>query len=118
MDLIRWNLLGETLKQTKKDMEDFAARQGNYADVPTSVYWKVEDGENIIIKGFGHGLISPEEAAALKLEGYTEDKNFMKLDQKYIDALYVNDPDTKQFWPIMDEFINTSNNHLWNNYGY
>ncbi len=117
MDLIRWNRLGSALAQTKKDMTDLANRTGKYADVPTSVYWKNE-GENIIIKGFGHGLISDEEAEALKLEGFTEDKNFMKLDTKYIDALYVNDPDTKQFWPIMDEFINTSNNHLWNNYGY
>ena len=73
---------------------------------------------NGTLVGFGHGLISEEEAENLKLNGYTENKNFMKMDVKYIDALYVNDPDTKQFWPIMDEFINTSNNHLWNNYGY
>ena len=117
MDLIRWNRLGSALAQTKKDMTDFANRAGKYADVPTAIYWK-NNGEVIDIVGFGHGLISDEEAEALKLNGYTEDKNFMKLDTKYIDALYVNDPDTKQFWPIMDEFINTSNNHLWNNYGY
>ncbi|MDO4496650.1 MAG: RagB/SusD family nutrient uptake outer membrane protein [Bacteroidales bacterium] len=117
MDLIRWNRLGSTLAQTKQDLNDLANREGKYADVPTSLYWK-NDGETIDIKGLGHGLISAEEAEALKIAGYNEDKNFMKLDSKYIDALYVNDPDTKQFWPIMDEFINTSNNHLWNNYGY
>lgn len=117
MDLIRWNRLGSTLAQTKKDLTDLANREGKYADVPTVLYWK-NDGEKIDIKGFGHGLISEEDAEALKLDGYNEDKNFMKLDVKYINALYVNDPDTKQFWPIMDEFINTSNNYLWNNYGY
>ena len=117
MDLIRWNLLGKTLAQTKQDMKDFAARSGKYADVPTSVYWKNE-GEVILIKGLGHGLISEEDAENLKNAGFTEDKNYLKLDDKYIEALFVNDPDTKQFWPIMDEFINTSNNHLWNNYGY
>lgn len=117
MDLIRWNRLGSALAQTKQDLLDLANRQGKYADVPTSVFWKM-NGEVIDIKGFGHGLISKEEGEALKLEGYTEDTNFMKLDEKYINALYVNDPDTKQFWPIMDEFINTSNNYLWNNYGY
>ena len=117
MDLIRWNLLGSTLKQTKQDLMDLANREGKYADVPTTIYWK-NIGETIDIKGFGHGLISEEEAEALKMDGYTEEKNFMKMDVKYIDALYVNDPDTKQFWPIMDQFINTSNNHLWNNYGY
>lgn len=117
MDLIRWNRLGSTLAQTKQDMYDLANRQGRYEDVPEVVYWKNE-GENIIIKGWGHGLISPEEAEALKMDGFNEDKNFMKLDDKYIKALYVNNPDEKQFWPIMDEFINTSNNALWNNYGY
>ncbi len=117
MDLIRWNRLGSALAQTKKDMIALANREGKYADVPTAVYWK-NNGEVIDLVGFGHGLISEEEAENLKLNGYTENKNFMKLDTKYIDALYVNDPDTKQFWPIMDEFINTSNNHLWNNYGY
>ena len=117
MDLIRWNRLGSALAQTKKDMNDLANREGKYADVPTAVYWKM-NGEEINLVGFGHGLISDEEAENLKLNGYTENKNFMKLDTKYIDALYVNDPDTKQFWPIMDEFINTSNNYLWNNYGY
>lgn len=115
MDLIRWNRLGSALEQTKKDMIALANREGKYADVPTSVYWK-NDGEVIDIKGFGHEL--KEDPEELKLAGYTEDKNFMKLDEKYINALYVNDPDTKQFWPIMDEFINTSNNYLWNNYGY
>ncbi|MCF0194386.1 MAG: RagB/SusD family nutrient uptake outer membrane protein [Bacteroidaceae bacterium] len=117
MDLIRWNRLGSTLKQTKQDMKDFVARTGRYADIPTAIYWK-NDGEKIDIVGLDHGLISPERVEELKLNGYTEDKNYLKLDEKYINALYVNDPDTKQFWPIMDEFINTSNNQLWNNYGY
>jgi hypothetical protein len=37
--------------------------------------------------------------------------------QKYIDTFYLNDPDTKMFWPIWQVFVNSSNGML-NNDGY
>ena len=37
--------------------------------------------------------------------------------QKYLDNFYLNDPDTKMFWPIWQVFVNSSNGML-NNDGY
>ncbi|MDL2306306.1 hypothetical protein LJC72_13400, partial [Bacteroides sp. OttesenSCG-928-D19] len=37
---------------------------------------------------------------------------------KWISQLYVNDPDTKQFWPIWQVFLDSSNGKLTNDYNY
>jgi hypothetical protein len=46
----------------------------------------------------------------------TNAQNVAKV-QKYIDTFYMNDPDSKMFWPIWQVFINSSNGML-NNDGY
>ena len=50
--LIRWNLLGENLAKAKQKMADFQTRSGEYADVPTTLYYKYkEDNETLDIYG-------------------------------------------------------------------
>ena len=45
------------------------------------------------------------------------DDNNNKID-KYLQYLYVNDPDQKMFWPIWKVFIDSSNGLLKNDYDY
>ena len=46
----------------------------------------------------------------------TNAQNIAKV-KKYIDSYYLNDPDTKMFWPIWKVFVDSSNGML-NNNGY
>jgi len=116
MDLIRWNLLSTKLDEEKQELENLQNRTGEYADVPTTLYYKYEeDGYTLDIYGLNRGETGnpgPE---------YSE-FNFnepLALDE-IINTLYkpgVN-PDDKQFWPIWQVFIDASNGQLVNDYGY
>lgn len=117
-DLIRWNLLGTKLAESKAKLEQLENREGKYATLPKKVYYKTDEGgETAIIYGLNYGE-TDEIGASL---GYEFEKSW-KLNSetdlvKYWDALYLRNPDTQQFWPIWQVFIDNSNGAL-NNDGY
>lgn len=112
--LIRWNLLKTNLDEAKAKMTDFLNRTGEYADVPSTLYYKYKaDNETLEIYGLNRGEnVDPGvEYSAKDWNGLTEDQ---------INSIYkvgVN-PDERQFWPIWQVFIDGSNGKLVNDYGY
>lgn len=110
--LIRWNLLGTNIDLAKQKMTDLINRTGDYADVPSTLYYKyADDGETLEVYGLNRGETSDPgiEYSA---------KTWNTLDSERVNAIYVNNPDTKQFWPIWQTFIDSSNGLLVNDYGY
>jgi hypothetical protein len=126
--LIRWNLLGSKLEEAKAKMNALQDRTGEYADVPSTLYFKYKgdvapaptaakdawaDYETLIIYGLNRG----ETIAPTPPEDWTT-KAWDNLNDAKVNSLYVNDPNTRQFWPIFQVFIDASNNQLINDYGY
>ncbi len=112
--LIRWNLLGTNLVAAKQKMTDLMNREGDYANVPTDLYYKYKaDNETLDIYGLNRG-----ENVNPGVE-YSK-KDWTGLDSERIQSLFkvgVN-PDNRQFWPIFQTIINNSNGKLVNDYGY
>ena len=113
--LIRWNLLGDKLDEVKSDLEDLSARTGDYSNVPTTLYWKIDetDNESLIVYG-----LNRNEVDSPGPEYNTKEWNTLNPDK--INAIYkpgVN-PDSRQFWPIWQVFIDGSNGQLVNDYNY
>ena len=124
MDLIRWGELGSTLKATKAELKEYANRQGKYASLPEKLYL-MNNGEKLEIYGLELGDSEDYYKANLKDLGYVSKAWFTSTDEKtgevtnkftddYIEALFVNDPDQNQFWPIWSYFISNSNGMLSN----
>jgi len=115
-DLIRWNLLGVKLAEAKQKLQQLENRQGKYAALPANIYYKTAaDGEKVEIYGLNFGDTDAVGAAA----GYTSSKKWTMAassDQAtFWDALYLRDPNTQQFWPIWQYFLDNSNGKLNNN---
>ncbi|NJW52093.1 RagB/SusD family nutrient uptake outer membrane protein [Salinimicrobium oceani] len=114
MDLIRWNLLGEKLDEERQELENLENRTGDYANVPTTLYYKYEDdGYTLDIYGLNRGETGnpgPEYSAHPWDQPLEEIQNTL-----YKPGV---DPDAKQFWPIWQVFIDASNGQLVNDYGY
>lgn len=116
-DLIRWNLLKVKLDEAKEKMTRLSNLEGEYADLPIYLYWE-NQGEDLIIYGLNHGD-SDEEGEALGYASRTrwfgiDDKGVEKLPLGLIDAIYQNNPDENQYWPIWQYFIDNSNGMLTN----
>ncbi len=114
-DLIRWNILGETVKATVEKMRNLRNRTGEYADVPTMVYTRLVDGK-LEVYGLSRGEFGTPEG-----EGWEElDYDFITTVVKddLLNNFYINDPDTRQYWPIFSTDLDSSNGYLMNNYGY
>ncbi|HSR02227.1 MAG TPA: RagB/SusD family nutrient uptake outer membrane protein, partial [Methylophilaceae bacterium] len=110
--LIRWNLLQANMDDAKAKMTDLINRTGDYADVPTTLYYKyASDGETLEIYGLNRGEnVDPGVEYSTKTwTGFTTDQ---------VNAIYKNNPDTRQFWPIWQVFIDGSNGLLFNDYNY
>lgn len=111
--LIRWGLLKTKLDEAKEKMIRLRDRTGEYATVPTALYFKYNsDNITLDIKGLNRGEVGP-------FTGYTS-FNWNSLTDIKINSLYkagVN-PDNRQFWPIWKVFIDGSNGKLVNDYGY
>lgn len=143
VDLIRWNLLGSSMKAAKEEMELLAGRKGKYENLPKKIYYRTlaagqtpeagriwdapVAGETVEIYGLEMG--DTDEAGKADKQWTAnkawlitenketkEDESVMPIEQAA--SLYANDPDTKQFWPIWDTFISKSNGALVNDYGY
>ncbi|UPQ78832.1 RagB/SusD family nutrient uptake outer membrane protein [Flavobacterium azooxidireducens] len=110
--LIRWNLLKTNIDLAKEKLFRLRAREGEYADVPTTLYTQyAADNETLIIYGLNRGEINDPGT------GWTATPWTTLTDSK-INAIYRNNPDTKQFWPIWQVFLDNSNSTLVNDYGY
>lgn len=110
--LIRWNLLGLNLASAKEKMTRLRDRSGEYASVPSVLYFRyAADNETLIVYGLNRGESTNPGA------GYTS-FNWSSLSDSKINSLYRNNPDTKQFWPIWQVFLDASNSTLFNDYGY
>lgn len=112
--LIRWNLLGENLEESKTKMFNLKNRIGEYADVPSILYYKYEvDGETLDIYGLNRNETADPGTDYSQI-------NWNSLEDDKINSLFKVgvDPDDKQFWPIWQIFIDGSNGKLVNDYGY
>lgn len=112
--LIRWNLLGTNLNEAKAKLFNLQQRTGEYADVPTTLYFKyAADNETLIIYGLNRNETADPGAE------YTP-FSWTNLNDAKINAIYdvSSNPDNRQFWPIWQVFIDGSNGTLVNDYGY
>ena len=130
VDLMRWGKLSEKLAETKQKMIDLANRTGAYANYPAKLYYndgldaESTDADGYTLYGLEEGQTDAEGKAtyanntnAFYLTGDASSENDQKV-TKYINNLYINDPNTKMFWPIWRTFILGSNGQLVNNFGY
>ncbi len=120
-DLIRWNLLSKKLADAKTNLTALANRTGKYTGYPDKIYYKTAaDGESLVIYGLEKGQTDTEGAAL----GYTGNKGWFisnainTITPEKINSLYLRNPDERQFWPIWQVFIESSNGKLVNDYGY
>lgn len=119
--LIRWNLLKTKMDEAKTKMSNLRSQTGEYADVPSNIYYKyVADEDGKLTKISAYGLNRGETADMSgsytnSIMGYVGPT---KLDDTKINSLYTNNPDQNQFWPIWQVFIDASNGKLKNDYGY
>lgn len=120
--LIRWNLLSSKIDDAKARMTALRDRTGDYADVPATLYYKYvsdvsppdisneeewADFETLIIYGLNRDeTVNPGA-------GYTA-FSWTNLNDAKINSIYTNNPDTRQYWPIWEVFINGSNGKLTN----
>lgn len=120
--LIRWNLLGTKMAETKVKLTNLSKLEGEYADVPAKVYYRnvaIDASDKLDQKIEFYGLNRGETAnVSAEYSGSTEWVSTSKLKEEKIQSLFVNDPDKFQFWPIWQVFIDGSRGTLTNDYGY
>ena len=95
-------------------MLNLKLRTGEYADVPSTLYYKTKDDNvSLDIYGLNRGE-SVNPGAEYSAFSWT------KLDETKLNSLYKSsvNPDNRQFWPIWQVFIDGSNGKLVNDYGY
>jgi hypothetical protein len=111
--LIRWNLLKTKLDEAKAKMYELQDRVGAYANVPSTLYFKyAADLESLEVYGLNRGESAPQPSPEWTSKTWTN------LNDAKIETLYTVDPNTHQFWPIWQVFIDGSNGKLVNDYGY
>jgi hypothetical protein len=114
--LIRWNLLKTKLDEGKAKMYALRERSGEYADVPEKLYFEyADDDESLIIYGLNRGE-NEDKSGEFDFNGvYVSPEN---LNDAKIESIYAQDPNSRQFWPIWQVFLDGSNGMLVNDYGY
>jgi len=115
-NLIRWNLLKTKLDEVKTNMYALRDRTGDYTDVPEKLYYKyADDDESLVIYGLNRGEDEDKSGEYDFNKVWVSPANL--VDSK-IESVYTLDPNTRQFWPIWQVFIDGSNGKLVNDYGY
>lgn len=110
--LIRWNLLKTNIDLAKQKLYQLRERTGEYEDVPTVLYFKyAPDNETLIIYGLNRNETTSPGPEYSSVE-------WTNLNESKIEATYRRDPNTRQFWPIWQAFLDNSNGLLFNDYGY
>ena len=130
VDLMRWGKLSAKLAETKQKMTALANRTGDYADYPEKIYYndgldaESTDADGYTIYGLEKGQTDAEGKALyannsrlFNLSGDATSDNDQKV-TKYINNLYLNDPNSRMFWPIWRYYLTGSNGMLVNDYGY
>ena len=119
-DLIRWNRLYSALNAEKANLRNLASLQGDYAALSGNVWYREsEDGESLEFYGLGAGETSAPEG---NWEVVSEYVSSTKLKDADIDYLF-SQPDEdqlnrRQFWPIFQYIVDTSQKTLVNDYNY
>ncbi len=119
-DLIRWNRLYSALNAEKANLRNLASLQGDYAALSGNVWYREsEDGESLEFYGLGAGETSAPEG---NWEVVSEYVSTTKLKDADIDYLF-SQPDEdqlnrRQFWPIFQYIVDTSQKTLVNDYNY
>ncbi|MCD8262266.1 MAG: RagB/SusD family nutrient uptake outer membrane protein [Bacteroides sp.] len=114
-DLIRWNMLGEKMAETRQKMTDLKNYQGIYGDVPQTVYFRyLPDGETLEFYGFNRD----EQEAPSGDDWETVNWHDAAISELRISRYYLNEPDSRQFWPIFQSDLDNQLGYLINNYGY
>ena len=112
--LIRWNLLKSKLDEAKSKMLNLKNRTGDYAQVPSTLYYKTKsDNVSLQIYGLNRGeTVNP----GVEYSAFS----WTKLEDTKLNSLYKSsvNPDNRQYWPIWQVFIDGSNGKLVNDYGY
>jgi len=120
-DLIRWNMLKTKIDETQVEMTQLSEKTGKFADIGSNVYWRYSDnGYDIEVYGYGHGeTANPGEGwtAYVDSEG-KEPANYFELKSDKLSSFYDVNPDTRQWWPVPQATIETSQGTLKNDYGY
>ena len=117
--LIRWNLLKTKLDEAKTKMYALRDRTGEYADVPASVYYKyAANGETLQMYGLNRGETTNPGGDYVEFVSGGSYVRPEAISNDKIETIYRQNPDTKQFWPIFQVFIDASNGTLVNDYGY
>ncbi len=124
--LIRWNLLKVKMDEAKAKMVSLRARANEYSTVPATLYFKYKSDDPPASITDRAKWITYE---ALEIYGLNRNENinpgagytafsWENLDDVKINSLYRRDPNERQFWPIWQNFIESSNGKLVNDYGY
>lgn len=116
-NLIRWNLLKAKLDEAKVKMANLSTRSGEYADVPTTLYYKFKaDNVSLDIYGLNRGeSINPGTGYSSAVWTWTGTAADAKINSLYKPGV---NPDNRQYWPIWQVFIDGSNGQLKNDFGY
>lgn len=110
--LIRWNLLKTKLDEAKSKMSDLRSTSGEYADVSPKLYYRIgEDGESLEFYGLNRGELDDQSAQYDFVVDWAVPG---ELADTKINAIYTQNPDENQFWPIWQVFIEGSNGQLTN----
>jgi hypothetical protein len=119
-DLIRWDRLYSAMNAEKADMKDLASLTGNYAALTGNVWYReAEDGESLQFYGLGPGEVTPPGANWEMEAGYVSTTKLKEEDIEYL----FSQPDKeslnrRQFWPIFQYILDTSQGTLVNDYNY
>lgn len=115
-DLIRWNMLKSKLVEARNNLEALANRTGKYTGYPDKIYFKtLDDGETLEIYGLEKGHTDVfGNANYPSNKGWFRSNDLNNLTADKINSLYLGDPDTRQFWPIWQVFLDASNGTLVN----
>ncbi len=119
--LIRWNLLKTKLDEAKVKMNNLRNQTGEYADVPSNLYFKYvadEDGRMTRLSVYGLNRGETSDMSGSYTNSLLNWVSPTKIDDSKMNSLFTNDPDQNQFWPIWQVFLDASNGMLTNDYGY
>ncbi|HPF51320.1 MAG TPA: RagB/SusD family nutrient uptake outer membrane protein [Draconibacterium sp.] len=117
-DLIRWNMLGTAIDEAKAKLQAWDSKQDYtssfdgtvypYSQLPEHIYYKTaSDGESILIHGLNFG--DPDAAPDAS---YTGTKEWNLNNVPLWDYIALRNPNLQPYWPIWQNFINTSEGYL------
>ena len=124
-DLIRWGMLKTKLDEYKAEMKKLQAREGIYGDCGPAVWYRyADDGYTLEFYGLNKGEIATETEGpsgyqiCVDSKGAPKADYFSSIKDNFIEAVYVNDPNTRQYWPLFASTITNSQGSLVNDYGF